>query len=183
MTNRSVYLLFLLSVGLVSPSIAQSIYEIPSNKPVEIDGIEYGYSVRNECTKDFINLGTFKRYELIVYVTNRSGSSKVFNPRQTSFGTRDQDLLAHFDCLNATGAKLTSKTIAIRARPASTPYEASAKLNPGEAVAAKTTDSPQAGHLLEKGETITNSIIVIVPDGESPQMRVRVRKPDKPSTR
>ena len=82
--------------------------------------------------KTFINLGTFKRYELMVYVTNRSGNSKVFNPRQTSFGTRDQDLLAHFDCLNATGAKLTSKTIAIRARPASTPYEASVKPTPGE---------------------------------------------------
>ncbi|WP_041952128.1 hypothetical protein [Spirosoma spitsbergense] len=183
MTNRSVCLLLLLSVGLVFPSIAQSIYEIPGNKPVEIDGIEYGYSVRNECTKDFINLGTFKRYELIVYVTNRSGNSKVFNPRQTSFGTRDQDLLAHFDCLNATGAKLTSKTIAVRARPASTPYEASAKSSPGDVVAAKTTDSLPVGHLLEKGETITNNIIVIVPDGESPQMRVRVRKPDKSPTR
>ncbi len=179
MTNRSICLLVLLSVGLVFPSIAQSIYEIPSNKPIEIDGIEYGYSVRNECTKDFINLGTFKRYELMVYVTNKSGNSKVFNPRQTSFGTRDQDLLAHFDCLNATGVKLTSKTIAIRARPASAPYEASAKPVPGEAIAAKSIDLSLNGHMLEKGETITNNIIVIVPDGESPQMRVRVRKPDK----
>lgn len=183
MTNRSVYLLLLLSVGFVFPSIAQSAYEIPGNKPVVVDGIEYGYSVRNECTKDFIHLGTFKRYELMVYVTNKSGNSKVFNPRQTSFGTRDQDLLAHFDCLNATGAKLTSKTIAIRARPTSTPYEASAKPNPGEAVAAKITDPLQAGHMLENGETITNNIIVIVPDGENPQMRVRVRRPDKSPVR
>ena len=183
MSNRSICLLVLLSIGLVCPSIAQSIYEIPSNKPVEIDGIEYGYSVRNECTKAFINLGTFKRYELMVYVTNRSGNSKVFNPRQTSFGTRDRDLLAHFDCLNATGAKLTSKSIAVRARPASAPYEASVKPASGEAIAAKTTDLLQAGHLLAEGETITNNIIVIVPDGESPQMRVRVRKPDKSPTR
>ena len=183
MINRTVCLLLLLSVSLVCPSIAQSAYEIPGSKPLVVDGIEYGYSVRNECTKDFINLGTFKRYELMVYVTNKSGNSKVFNPRQTSFGTRDRDLLAHFDCLNATGVKLTSKTIAVRARPASTPYEASAKDNPGESVAAKTTDLLQAGHMLENGETITNNIIVIVPDGESPQMRVRVRKPDKSPTR
>ena len=179
MTNRSVCLLLWLSVSLVFPSIAQSIHEIPGNKPVEIDGIEYGYSVRNECTKDFINLGTFKRYELMVYVTNKSGHLKMFNPRQTSFGTRDRDLLAHFDCLNATGVKLTSKTIAVRARPASTPCDASAKPTPGNVLVAKATDSPAVGHLLEEGETITNNIIVIVPDGESPQMRVRVRKPDK----
>lgn len=179
MTNRSVCLLLLLSVGLIFPSIAQSTYEIPGNKPIQVDGIEYGYSVRNECTKDFINLGTFKRYELMVYVTNKSGNSKVFNPRQTSFGTRDQDLLAHFDCLNATGAKLTSKTIAVRARPASNPYEASAKPTPGDAMAVKTTDLSPGGHMLENGETVTNNIIVIVPDGESPHMRVRVRKPEK----
>ena len=180
MNNRSVCLLLLLSAGLVFPSMAQAIFDVTSSRPIEVNGIEYGYSIRNECKKDFINLGTFKRYELVVYVTNKSGSSKVFNPRQTSFGTRDQDLLAHFDCLNATGAKLTSKTIAIRARSFSTPYEASAKNAPTDPAVVSTTSLSQRGHLFANGETITNNIIVIVPDGEDPHMRVRLRMLDKP---
>ena len=179
MNNRFVCLLLVLSVVLTLPSIAQSIYEIPTSQPIQVDGIEYGYKIRNECKKDFINLGTFNRCELTVYVTNKSGSKKLFSPRQTSFGVRDQDLLAHFDCLNATGAKLTSKTIAVRARSAATPYVASAKSIPAEEIAVTGSNQDQAGHLLENGETITNNIIVIIPDGEQPQMRVRVRKPEK----
>lgn len=181
MTNRSICLLLVLNVVLAFSSAAQSVFEIAGSQPVQVNGIEYGYTVRNECKKDFINLGTFKRYELEVYVTNKSGSPKQFSPRQTSFGVRDQDLLAHFDCLNATGAKLTSKTIAVRARSASTPYAASAKPAPDVADAA--ASQALSGHLLANGETITNNIIVIVPDGEQPRMQVRIRKLEKSITR
>ncbi|GAB4018197.1 hypothetical protein GCM10028808_52000 [Spirosoma migulaei] len=180
MKNCSVFLLLLLGVGLVSPAIAQQAYEIAINKPAEINGIEYGYTIRNECKKELSHLGTFKRYELTVYATNKSGVTKLFNPRQTSFGVRDQDLLARFDCLNATGAKLTSKTITLRARPTSTSYTASAKnMDGGEGKTLSTTLPTQPSHTFENGETLTNNIVVIVPDGEEPHLQVRIKSLDK----
>ncbi|GAB4052709.1 ABC transporter permease [Spirosoma litoris] len=179
MNNCSVCLLILLGVALVFPTFAQQSYEIKINQPAQVNGIEYGYTIRTECKREINNLGTFKRYELTVYATNKSGNTKVFSPRQTSFGVRDQDLLARFDCINATGAKLTSKTITLRARPVSTSYTASAS----------TTESPenpedmslrvQTGHTFENGETLTNNVVVLVPDGEEPHLRVRIKPLEK----
>ena len=175
------YWLIALTISLGFTASAQSMYDLALTKPAEVNGVEYGYSIRNECQKEVINVGTFRRYELVVYVANKSGHPLVFPTRQTNFGVKNQDLLAHFDCLNATVAKLTSKTTAVRARPQPTAQEASAK---------STDDKPavpeallQAGHLLENGETITKNLVVIVPDGEQPKMRVRVHTLDKAQLR
>lgn len=181
MNNCFVCLLLLLGVGLVFPAIAQQSYEIALNKPAEINGIEYGYTIRNECKKEVSTLGTVKRYELTVYATNKSGVTKLFSPRQTSFGVRDQDLIARFDCINATGAKLTSKTISLRARPVSMSYTASAKNTDDED--GRTAIPAQTGHTFDNGETLTNNVVVIVPDGEEPRLRVRVRSLEKSSIR
>ncbi|MVM30036.1 ABC transporter permease [Spirosoma sp. HMF4905] len=180
MNNCSLCLLLVLGVGLVFPAIAQQSYELKSNQPTLINGIEYGYTIRNESKKEVSNMGTVKRYELTVYATNKSGENKLFSPRQTSFGVKDQDLLARFDCINATGAKLTSKTITLRARPISTSYTASASHTDGRDDKPIASAMPaQGGHLFENGETLTNNVIVIVPDGEQPQLRVRLKPTEK----
>ncbi|MVM37108.1 ABC transporter permease [Spirosoma sp. HMF3257] len=182
MNNCSFCLFLLLGLGLVFPAIAQQSYELTTSQPAQVNGIEYGYTIRNECKKEISNLGTVKRYELTVYATNKSGSTILFTPRQTSFGVRDQDLIARFDCINATGAKLTSKTITLRARPMSTSYTASAKnTNDTDGKAIETNAPGQTGHTFENGETLTNNIVVIVPDGEEPHLRVRLQ-PRTPST-
>ena len=171
------YWLIALSISLGFSASAQSVYDLAPAKPAKIDGIEYGYSIHAECQKEVLNVGTFRRYELIVYVANKSGGPLVFPARRTNFGVKNQDLLAHFDCLNATAAKLTSKTTAIRARPQTPVHEASAKQS--DDVPALPDVTLPTGHLLENGETITKSLVVIVPDGEQPQMRVRVHTLDK----
>lgn len=173
------YLICLLFIGVTCPLLtasAQVTYDVTSNKPVQLNGLEYGYSVKNESTKEVSNLGTFKRYEITVYVTNKSGVTKLMPCRQTSFGVRNQDLLAHFDCLNATGAKLTSRTTSVRARPMPSPAVATSATNASEKIV---TADTQPGHLLENGETITNNVIVLVPDGEQPKMRVRLQNREK----
>ncbi|WP_020598216.1 hypothetical protein [Spirosoma panaciterrae] len=173
MNTRFFCLLLALCTGFIFSTQAQSSYEITTDQPAQFNGIEYGYAIRNESKKEVGSKGSFNRYELTVYVTNKSGCTRLFFPRQTTFGLQDQDLLANFDCVNATGARLTSKTTTVRARPFSVPYSTSTKNAEGKVVT--TTIQVQAGHMLENGETVSNNIIVLVPDGEQPQMRVRVQ--------
>ena len=173
MNYRSVCFLIVMSVCLAFAAQAQPSYDIADKEPTQFNGIEYGYSIRNESTKDIGSKGAFKRYEVTVYVTNKSGCTKLFFPRQTTFGLQDQDLLANFDCVNATGARLTSKTATVRARPFLVPYSTSTKNASGKEVI--NTVQVQAGHMLENGETVANNVIVIVPDSEQPHMRVRIQ--------
>ncbi|WP_460984120.1 ABC transporter permease [Spirosoma fluminis] len=162
--------LFTLSVPL--SALAQTAYDITENEPAQFNGIEYGYAIRNEAKKE-VGKNTFNRYELTVYVANKSGCTKLLFPRQTPFGLQPQDQLAQFDCLNATGARLTSKNSQVRAKPFYVPYSTTSKNAEGKAVT--NTVQVQAGHMLANGETVSENIIVIVPDGEQPKLRVRVQ--------
>lgn len=161
-----------LNVGLSMAANAQLSYDITPKEPVSLNGLEYGYSVRSEGKKDIANKGgTFNRYEITVYVTNKSGNTKMLLPRHTKIGFKNQDVLANFDCLNATGARLTSKSVAVRARPISAPVSvASAESKPVP------TGSGPGSYMIENGETIKDNVIVIVPDEEEPRLRIRIHK-------
>lgn len=172
MQLTTTFLACLFSVSLTVPALAQSAYDITENEPAQFNGIEYGYAIRNESKKD-VGKNTFNRYEVTVYVTNKSGCTKIFFPRQTPFGLQNQDQLAQFDCLNATGARLTSKNSTVRARAFYVPYTTTSKNAEGKTIT--NTVQVQAGHMLGNGETVSDNIIVIVPDGEQPKMRVRVQ--------
>ncbi|MFD2570051.1 ABC transporter permease [Spirosoma soli] len=165
-------LICLCSVFTTLPSVAQTAYDITEDQPAQLNGIEYGFAIRNESKKE-VGKDTFSRYELSIYVTNKSGCTKLFFPRQTPFGLQNQDQLAQFDCLNATGARLTSKSSTVRARPFSVPYSTTSKNAEGKTVT--NTIQVQAGHMLTNGETVSDNIIVIVPSGEQPRMKVRVQ--------
>ena len=160
-----------LTMSLSLAANAQLSHDISPKEPVSLNGLEYGYSVRSEGKKDIAQKGgTFNRYEIMVYVTNKSGNTKLLLPRQTKMGYKNQDVLANFDCLNATGARLTSKSVAVRARPVSSPLSAtSAESKP------VATSGPN-GYMIENGETIKDNVIVIVPDDEEPRLRVRIHK-------
>ncbi len=153
---------------------AQTAYDIAENQPAALNAIEYGFTVRNESRKDVGNKGTFSRYEVTIYATNKSGCTKLFFPKQTLFGQQNTDLLAQFDCLNATGARLTAKNGTIRAKPFYVPYTTSAKTADGKTVT--NTIQVQAGYWLRNGETVSSDLILIVPDGETPRLKVRVQE-------
>lgn len=168
---------FLLLTGLLLTSFlasAQSAYDISEDQPTNYNGIEYGFAIRNQSEKPIGDKGTFARYELTVYATNKSGCTKLFLPQQTLFGQTTPDVLADYDCLNATGMRLTNKGGQVKAKPFMVPYQTSTKTADGKTVT--TTTPVQAGYWLRNGETVSNNFIVIVPQGEKPQMRVRVRE-------
>lgn len=172
MKHNLLSLLIFFGLGGIQSALAQASYEITADKPAIINGIEYGYAIRNESKKDVGNKGTFSRYEITVYVANKSGCTKLMFPKQTAFGLQNQDLLANFDCLNANGARMTSKSATVRARPFTVPYSTATKNAEGKTVT--TTVQVQAGHMLDNGETVSSDIIVLVPDGEQPAMKVRM---------
>jgi hypothetical protein len=95
-------------------------------------------------------------------------------PRQTVFGTEYQELLADFDCINATGKRLTSKRGSVKAQEFSAPYTTIIKGSDGKDI--RNTISVRVGNMLRNSETRIDNFIVIVPDGERPRMKVRVRE-------
>ncbi|MEZ0484834.1 ABC transporter permease [Fibrella aquatica] len=174
MKKTITYLTILSLVSIFSTAYAQQSADLPPDEPVVMNGIEYGYTIRNESKKDVGNKGSFSRYEVTLYVTNRSGCSKIMMPRQTFTGLQYQDLLADFDCLNATGMRLTSKSGTLKAKEFFVPYSTSAKGPDGKMVT--TSVQVRVGNMLRNGESVANDVIFIVPEGEKPSLRVRMHQ-------
>jgi hypothetical protein len=82
--------------------------------------------------------------------------------------------LAAFDCLNATGARLTSRSaeISLRNDPVYFTHRYDVKLPDGKTETR--SENVIVGYLLPRNRTRENSFIVIVPRGEKPQVRVTV---------
>ncbi|AUD04290.1 ABC transporter permease [Spirosoma pollinicola] len=164
---------FFFLAAVYSPLFGQQAFDIEPGKPAQLNGIDYGIEIRNERSMD-ISGETFMRYELAIYATNKSNCTKIFFPKQTLFGQEDQNQLAIFDCLNANGKRLTSKSGKVMARPFTVPYQQRIKNSEGKDVT--TTTNIQAGHILRNGETVSNSFIAIVPNGERPILKVRINE-------
>ncbi len=163
---------YLLIASTLTPAFAQSSVDVPPTEPVVMNGIEYGYTIRNQSKKEVGSKGQFGRFEVTLYVTNRSGCSRILMPRQSFTGLQYQDLLADFDCLNATGMRLTSKTGSLRAKEFYVPYTTGLKGPDGKTVTS--TVQVRVGNMVRNGESITENVIFIVPDGEQPQVKVRM---------
>ncbi|WP_375448164.1 ABC transporter permease [uncultured Fibrella sp.] len=174
MKQLYVYLSVICLLVFLSPVCAQQSADVPPDRPVVMNGIEYGYTIRNESKKEVGSKGMFGRYEVTLYVTNRSGCSKIMMPRQTFTGLQYQDQLADFDCLNATGMRLTSKSATLKAKEFYVPYSTSTKGPDGKVVT--TSVQVRVGNMLRNGESVTNDVIFIVPEGERPALRVRMQE-------
>lgn len=153
-------------------ALAQQTFDLLPGRPVSYNGLDYGFEIRNERKKE-VKDEQYGRFEITVFVMNKSGCSRVLFPRQTAFGEEMQNQLATFDCLNATGKRLTSKGTTLLAQSFSVPFRQQIKNAEGKTVT-QVTQVP-AGHLFRNGETVAENLIVIVPEGEAPRLKVRVR--------
>lgn len=174
MTISTTLSILITGLCISSAALAQTAYDIAEDQPAALNGVVYGFTIRNERKKEVGDKGTFERYEVTVYATNKSGCTKLFFPKQTIFGPQNNDLLAQFDCLNATGARFTAKGGTVRAQPFYVPYTTSTKTADGKTV--NNTIQVQAGYWLRNGETVASDLILIVPNGEAPRLRVRVQE-------
>lgn len=170
---RKIYYLVVAIVLHCSIAYCQPATTIKEEEPVEIDGIQYGYNIKNESTKE-AGGKEMSRYEITLYATNKSSCLKLFLfERRSSFSNVATaiDDLAKFDCKNATGQRLTSKSGSVKAKP----FYSLAKANIRDCSTGKDKVEDirvQVGFALKPGESVSNNIIVIVPLGDKPNFQV-----------
>lgn len=145
---------------LVFNTASAQLADLAEKKPATINGVEYGYIIKNEQTKT--NKGEeYGRFEITLYATNKSGCTKLFAERTAIYGTDAPNLLATFNCSNANGKRLTAKSGDIKARD----FNVNVKIKEGDKEVNRVV---RAGYMFRNGETLKTNIIVLVPLNERP---------------
>lgn len=175
---RTVFIGFLLLLSFAVT--AQRSETITDSTPYIKDGLEIGYRILTNSTKEVGDKGDFSRYEINCYVVNRTADAKIIFYKESGFWGSSEpesalDDVVKFECLNATGARLTSKNTTLEARPCFT----NALVEDKDCTTGKVTKNRrrvQIGYYIPAGVTITKKIIVIVPLNEKPDVRVNLLK-------
>ncbi|WP_293309349.1 hypothetical protein [Pedobacter sp. UBA5917] len=145
--------------------------QIKDGETVNVDGIAVTYSVVNK-EKLTIKDQNFDRYKVLASVKNNTGKS--FNIRLSSSldltGISNSKII-ELDCVNATGARLTSKKVQVSMKSHTINVTYPTKDKDGKAITAVLPVI--AGYYFDQGQVIENDAIFIVPAGETPQVTVR----------
>ena len=147
----------------LSGSASAQLNELTEKKPVTVNGIEYGYIVKNEQTKAAKG-EEYSRFEITLYAINKTGCTRLFANNTGLLYSENNNVLVTFDCTNANGKRLTAKTGTVRARD----FYVSTKVKPEGKDAKEVTQSVKVGYIFRNGETLRSNIIVLVPLGERP---------------
>jgi hypothetical protein len=153
---------------IVCALFAQQATDLQEKIPYQYNGLEYGYSITNEKSKE-VKGDDMDRFEIVLYVTNKSNSLKII-PFPNIENVADEVPVAEFSCKNANGKRLTSKNGKVSAKPWFTQVRVADETQSSKYKFVKA----QVGYAIKNGETISNKIIVIVPKGERPVMTCRV---------
>jgi hypothetical protein len=171
--RKTVFLLAIMLFGIKLN--AQQVVNLEEGKPYAYNGLEYGYYISNERSKE-VKGEDYERYEINLTVTNNSGCLKLipfkagWNGSTGSTSSQDDIMIAEFNCTNATGKRLTSKKGTVSAKP----WYSNVRI-PNESTKEKyKTVSAQVGYALRSGQTATSRIIVIVPKEERPKLNCRI---------
>ncbi|MBL0357586.1 MAG: ABC transporter permease [Chitinophagaceae bacterium] len=171
---------FTIGIILVSFNCFSQVLDIEEKAPVPDNGFEYGYIIKNEQVKS-AGGEEYSRYELTLYITNKSGCTKMYKEKTALFSFESSNLLATFNCRNANGKRLTSKSGQVKARDfyisiKRKPTEKEKEANEKEK---EITERVKAGYIFRNGETLKDNIIVWVPKGEKPQIQCTVNMLDE----
>ncbi|MBL7700609.1 MAG: hypothetical protein JNM14_00035 [Ferruginibacter sp.] len=152
------FLLLAIFVAFITGSA--QIVDLKEKTPTLINGVEYGYLIKNEQTKS--NKGEeYSRFEIALYATNKSGCTKLYAERTAIYSYDDPALLATFNCTNANGKRLTAKSGNVKARE----FNVNVKVKEGDKEVNRVA---RAGYMFRNGETLRANIIVLVPLNERP---------------
>lgn len=151
---------------------AQQVTNLEENIPYSYNGLDYGFYITNESSKE-VKGEDYYRYELNLYVTNKSSCLKLI-PFKTSSGNNpgssNEIMLAEFNCTNATGKRLTAKKGTLNAKP----WYTNVRVQDENAKDKYKIVNAQVGYAIRNGQTLTTRIIVIVPKGEGPKINCRI---------
>ncbi|HZJ60538.1 MAG TPA: hypothetical protein VFD24_09690 [Chitinophagaceae bacterium] len=151
-----------------SLSFSQQIVDLDESAPYEYNGFEYGFYISNERSKE-VKGDDFERYEINLYITNKSGCLKLIPFKNSSTKPEEEIVVGEFNCKNATGKRLTAKSGKINAKA----WYSQVKLYDETQSSKYKFVNAMVGYAIRNGETLTNKIIVIVPKGEKPKMSCR----------
>jgi len=168
MFRKTCFGILALLLTLTSP--AQS-FDVAEKTPVIENGFEYGYLIKNEQIKKAGD-EEYSRYEITFYITNKSNCNKIYRDRPAGYSYEGANLLATFNCRNANGKRLTSKTGQVKARDF---YLSVKKKEGGKEI----TESVKAGYIFRNSETLRNNVIVLVPKGELPDIQFTINMLDE----
>lgn len=151
----------------------QQVVNLAENTPYAYNGLDYGYYITNEKNKE-VKGEDYDRFEIELYVTNKSGCTKIipfrsFSQSGASSGS-DDVLVAQFNCTNATGKRLTAKSGKVEAKP----FYTQIKVYDENAQSKYRMTNAQIGYAIRNGQTISSRIIVIVPKGERPSFNCKI---------
>lgn len=146
-----------------------SAQKIADGETVTVDGLAVTFNILN---KESVTAGgkTYDRYKVSATLLNNSG--KDFNLRLSNAPqvvTKTE--LVELDCINATGAKLTSKKLALKMNPQNlnVTYWAYTKDGKYQSLVIPVV----SGYFLDNGGSVSDNAIFIVPQGEAPNVTVR----------
>jgi hypothetical protein len=144
-------LLIFIATTTLTRVLAQPGIPVTDQQPQIIEGLKCGYIIKSLETKEVGDKGNFSRYSVNFYVTNVTDMPRIFYFRRGTNGINGvSDLLVQFNCLNATGARLTSKSVVIHATPHQEFHERDRR-------------QEQVGYSIMPGQTINTEAIIIVP--------------------
>jgi hypothetical protein len=163
---------FIFSLLIMTAARSQQVINLEENQPYSSNGLEYGYYITNEASKE-VKGEDFERYEVNLYVANKSGCLRLIPFKGSWSGTTDNNddvMIGEFNCTNATGKRLTAKKGNVSAKPWFTNVRIPDEANRGK----YKTLNAQVGYAIRNGQTLTNRIIVIVPKGQRPKVNCRI---------
>lgn len=143
--------------------------KVKDGETIDFNGLSVTFNILN---KESISVGgkDFDRYKVCAKAVNNS--QKSFNMRLSSAPQVASNItLVELNCLNATGAKLTSKKIDLKLNPqnVNVTYWAYTKDGKYQSFVIPIV----AGYYLDHGDSVNDDAIFIVPKGETPDVSVR----------
>ena len=146
--------------------------KISDGQTLEVNGMDVTFNILN---KESVESGgkQYDRYKVSASVKNKS--DKAYNIRLSAFPQIVSNIgLVELDCVNATGARLTSKKIELKMKAQMLNVTYSAYDKSGKFT---TSMIPVTGsYYFDPGDTISDNAIFIVPQGEKPDVSVRSLK-------
>lgn len=163
--------LFLLTLVMVNKLYAQQSTAITEDQPITSNGLEIGYEIKSQETKKIADQGDFNRVTIRFFVTNTNNE-----PRIIMFGDQANindatDLLAEFNCNNATGAESTVKKASVLAEPCLLNVMLKEKDSVKHQVITEIKKA-QVGYWIKPGQTINTTEVFIIPLKEDPKIEV-----------
>lgn len=135
-------------------------YKLVKDSMITINEMQYGYTITNIQTKD-----DYERYEVRFFITNTGCAKYIPLGNIISFNSRAANVIGEFNCLNATGKRLTSKGKSLTARDWN--------FNVNDAISKELSGKTiRLGYVVARGETVASSEIILTPKGEFPVVQV-----------